>query len=210
MDLQKNIKKLAKLENIDMLKSLNSNVKIKIWHKIVGGFAIMLAIIIIVSTLAILNSKKVQSRVEKVRKASILYEEIQNIAINQQNFLIERDSKYVAEVQMANLSLMNDIDIVSKSHKDPVDLDALAKVKSDVEKFTEKLQVLSRAQQNGALTDEMVKQASKELKGELDTIHESIDGYMKTQEKKLESLYKFNRIVGYVSVLAGLVVGIMV
>ncbi len=36
MDLQKNIKKLAKLENIDMLKSLNSNVKIKIWHKIVG------------------------------------------------------------------------------------------------------------------------------------------------------------------------------
>ena len=73
MDLQKNIKKLAKLENIDMLKSLNSNVKIKIWHKIVGGFAIMLAIIIIVSTLAILNSKKVQSRVEKVRKASILY-----------------------------------------------------------------------------------------------------------------------------------------
>ena len=32
MDLQKNIKKLAKLENIDMLKSLNSNVKIKIWH----------------------------------------------------------------------------------------------------------------------------------------------------------------------------------
>ena len=94
MDLQKNIKKLAKLENIDMLKSLNSNVKIKIWHKIVGGFAIMLAIIIIVSTLAILNSKKVQSRVEKVRKASILYEEIQNIAINQQNFLIERDSKY--------------------------------------------------------------------------------------------------------------------
>ena len=161
MDLQKNIKKLAKLENIDMLKSLNSNVKIKIWHKIVGGFAIMLAIIIIVSTLAILNSKKVQSRVEKVRKASILYEEIQNIAINQQNFLIERDSKYVAEVQMANLSLMNDIDIVSKSHKDPVDLDALAKVKSDVEKFTEKLQVLSRAQQNGALTDEMVKQASK-------------------------------------------------
>ena len=210
MDLQKNIKKLAKLENIDMLKSLNSNVKIKIWHKIVGGFAIMLAIIIIVSTLAILNSKKVQSRVEKVRKASILYEEIQNIAINQQNFLIERDSKYVAEVQMANLSLMNDIDIVSKSHKDPVDLDALAKVKSDVEKFTEKLQVLSRAQQNGALTDEMVKQASKELKGELDTIHESIDGYMKTQEKKLESLYKFNRIVGYVSLLAGLVVGILV
>ena len=170
----------------------------------------MLAIIIIVSTLAILNSKKVQSRVEKVRKASILYEEIQNIAINQQNFLIERDSKYVAEVQMANLSLMNDIDIVSKSHKDPVDLDALAKVKSDVEKFTEKLQVLSRAQQNGALTDEMVKQASKELKGELDTIHESIDGYMKTQEKKLESLYKFNRIVGYVSLLAGLVVGILV
>ena len=210
MDLQKNIKKLAKLENIDMLKSLNSNVKIKIWHKIVGGFAIMLAIIIIVSTLAILNSKKVQSRVEKVRKASILYEENQNIAINQQNFLIERDSKYVAEVQMANLSLMNDIDIVSKSHKDPVDLDALAKVKSDVEKFTEKLQVLSRAQQNGALTDEMVKQASKELKGELDTIHESIDGYMKTQEKKLESLYKFNRIVGYVSLLAGLVVGILV
>ena len=210
MDLQKNIKKLAKLENIDMLKSLNSNVKIKIWHKIVGGFAIMLAIIIIVSTLAILNSKKVQSRVEKVRKASILYEEIQNIAINQQNFLIERDSKYVAEVQMANLSLMNDIDIVSKSHKDPVDLDALAKVKSDVEKFTEKLQVLSRAQQNGALTDEMVKQASKELKGELDTIHESIDGYMKTQEKKLESLYKFNRIVGYVSLLAGLVAGILV
>ena len=210
MDLQKNIKKLAKLENIDMLKSLNSNVKIKIWHKIVGGFAIMLAIIIIVSTLAILNSKKVQSRVEKVRKSSILYEEIQNIAINQQNFLIERDSKYVAEVQMANLSLMNDIDIVSKSHKDPVDLDALAKVKSDVEKFTEKLQVLSRAQQNGALTDEMVKQASKELKGELDTIHESIDGYMKTQEKKLESLYKFNRIVGYVSLLAGLVVGILV
>ena len=210
MDLQKNIKKLAKLENIDMLKSLNSNVKIKIWHKIVGGFAIMLAIIIIVSTLAILKSKKVQSRVEKVRKASILYEEIQNIAINQQNFLIERDSKYVAEVQMANLSLMNDIDIVSKSHKDPVDLDALAKVKSDVEKFTEKLQVLSRAQQNGALTDEMVKQASKELKGELDTIHESIDGYMKTQEKKLESLYKFNRIVGYVSLLAGLVVGILV
>ena len=210
MDLQKNIKKLAKLENIDMLKSLNSNVKIKIWHKIVEGFAIMLAIIIIVSTLAILNSKKVQSRVEKVRKASILYEEIQNIAINQQNFLIERDSKYVAEVQMANLSLMNDIDIVSKSHKDPVDLDALAKVKSDVEKFTEKLQVLSRAQQNGALTDEMVKQASKELKGELDTIHESIDGYMKTQEKKLESLYKFNRIVGYVSLLAGLVVGILV
>ena len=210
MDLQKNIKKLAKLENIDMLKSLNSNVKIKIWHKIVGGFAIMLAIIIIVSTLAILNSKKVQPRVEKVRKASILYEEIQNIAINQQNFLIERDSKYVAEVQMANLSLMNDIDIVSKSHKDPVDLDALAKVKSDVEKFTEKLQVLSRAQQNRALTDEMVKQASKELKGELDTIHESIDGYMKTQEKKLESLYKFNRIVGYVSLLAGLVVGILV
>ena len=210
MDLQKNIKKLAKLENIDMLKSLNSNVKIKIWHKIVGGFAIMLAIIIIVSTLAILNSKKVQSRVEKVRKASILYEEIQNIAINQQNFLIERDSKYVAEVQMANLSLMNDIDIVSKSHKDPVDLDALAKVKSDVEKFTEKLQVLSRAQQNGALTDEMVKQASKELKGELDTIHESIDGYMKTQEKKLESLYKFNKIVGYVSLLAGLLVGILV
>ena len=210
MDLQKNIKKLAKLENIDMLKSLNSNVKIKIWHKIVGGFAIMLAIIIIVSTLAILNSKKVQSRVEKVRKASILYEEIQNIAINQQNFLIERDSKYVAEVQMANLSLMNDIDIVSKSHKDPVDLDALAKVKSDVEKFTEKLQVLSRTQQNGALTDKMVKQASKELKGELDTIHESIDGYMKTQEKKLESLYKFNRIVGYVSLLAGLVVGILV
>ena len=104
MDLQKNIKKLAKLENIDMLKSLNSNVKIKIWHKIVGGFAIMLSIIIIVSTLAILNSKKVQSRVEKVRKASILYEEIQNIAINQQNFLIERDSKYVAEVQMANLA----------------------------------------------------------------------------------------------------------
>ena len=210
MDLQKNIKKLAKLENIDMLKSLNSNVKIKIWHKIVGGFAIMLAIIIIVSTLAILNSKKVQSRVEKVRKASILYEEIQNIAINQQNFLIERDSKYVAEVQMANLSLMNDIDIVSKSHKDPVDLDALAKVKSDVEKFTEKLQVLSRAQQNGALTDEMVKQASKELKGELDTIHESIDGYMKTQEKKLESLYKINRIVGYVSLLAGLLVGMLV
>ena len=210
MDLQKNIKKLAKLENIDMLKSLNSNVKIKIWHKIVGGFAIMLAIIIIVSTLAILKSKKVQSRVKKVRKASILYEEIQNIAINQQNFLIERDSKYVAEVQMANLSLMNDIDIVSKSHKDPVDLDALAKVKSDVEKFTEKLQVLSSAQQNGALTDEMVKQASKELKGELDTIHESIDGYMKTQEKKLESLYKFNRIVGYVSLLAGLVVGILV
>ena len=210
MDLQKNIKKLAKLENIDMLKSLNSNVKIKIWHKIVGGFAIMLAIIIIVSTLAILNSKKVQSRVEKVRKASILYEEIQNIAINQQNFLLLIDSKYVEEVQMANLSLMNDIDIVSKSHKDPVDLDALAKVKSDVEKFTEKLQVLSRAQQNGALTDEMVKQASKELKGELDTIHESIDGYMKTQEKKLESLYKFNRIVGYVSLLAGLVVGILV
>ncbi len=170
----------------------------------------MLAIIIIVSTLAILNSKKVQSRVEKVRKASILYEEIQNIAINQQNFLIERDSKYVAEVQMANLSLMNDIDIVSKSHKDPVDLDALAKVKSDVEKFTEKLQVLSRAQQNGALTDEMVKQASKELKGELDTIHESIDGYMKTQEKKLESLYKINRIVGYVSLLAGLLVGMLV
>lgn len=210
MDLQKNIKKLTKLENIELLKSLNSNVKIKIWHKIVGGFIVMLTIIIFVSVLAISNSNKVQSRVGKVRKASKLYEEIQNIAINQQNFLIERDSKYVAEVQMANLALMNDIDIVSKSHKDPVDLEALAKVKSEVEKFTEELQNLSRAQQNGTLTDEMVRQESKELRGKLDVIHESIDGYMKTQEKKLESLYKSNRIIGYVSLVLGVMAGIIV
>ncbi len=210
MDLQKNIKKLKKLENIELLKSLNSNVKIKIWHKIVGGFIVMLAIIVLVSVLAILNSNKVKTRVEKVRKASLLYEEIQNIAINQQNFLIERDSKYVAEVQMANLSLMNDIDIASKSHKDPVDLEALSKVKKDVEKFTEELQNLSRAQQNGTLTDEMVKRESKALRGKLDGIHESIDGYMKTQEKKLESDYRLNKIVGYISLAIGIIAGIIV
>ena len=114
MDLQKNLKNLTNLENLDILKNLNNKVKVKIWHKIVSGFALMLAVIVVLSVVSILNSKKIETRVGKVTKANEIYINIKNMIEQEEDYIIEKNPNAPAKIQMEALKVMSDIDLALK------------------------------------------------------------------------------------------------
>lgn len=206
MDLQKNLKNLTNLENVDFLKSLNKNVKVKIWHKIVSGFVLMLAIIVVISAVSITNARSIEKRAMKIERANMIYSEIRDLLDNEKEYMFNRDSNLLQLSQEDSAKTMELLDLALNESTDPKDIENLTFLKN---KISEVLDEFKGIVLKGDITEAEMKKFASEAKTDLNLIRENINVYIKGQQSKLNKEFNTSEIVGFSSLAVGLILGII-
>lgn len=199
--------KLKKM-NITIFETLKKiNLKGKITHKIILQSLLMIGIILCISFISISNSKKIEARVKTIQNANMIYNEMVELALEQQNFLIERDSKYIKNAQNRVITITNEVDKVLKTVNNNIDKEVLGVVKIEINKLINNLLIIGNLESSGSLSDIGLKLSNEKLRKNLSNVNEAIETYKTGQEKKLQADYVYNKVIAYISIVLGILVG---
>lgn len=179
----------------------------KIVNKIIIQSLFMIGIILCISFISISNSKKIDTRVKIIQKSNMIYNEMIELALEQQNFLIEKDSKYIKNAQNRVISITNKVNEVLETTDNNSDKEILGIVKIEINKLINNLLIIGDLESNGSLSETGLKLSNEKLKKNLSNVNEAIESYKSGQEKKLQMDYDYNKMIAYISIILGILVG---
>lgn len=179
----------------------------KIVNKIVFQSLFMIGIILCISFISISNSKKIDARFKIIQKSNMIYNEMIELALEQQNFLIEKDSKYIKNAQNKVISITNKVNEVLETTDNTSDKEILGIVKIEINKLINNLLTIGDLESNGSLSETGLKLSNEKLKKNLSNVNEAIESYKSGQEKKLQMDYAYNKMIAYISIILGILVG---
>ena len=167
----------------------------------------MIGIILCISFISISNSKKIESRVKTIQNASLIYNKMIELALEQQNFLIEKDFKYITNAQNEVIIMTAEVDKILKTADNSIDREVLGVVKIEISKLINNLLIIGDLESNGFLSEVGLKLSNEKLKKNLANVNEAIETYKNNQEKKLQTDYSYNKTTAYISIILGILVG---
>lgn len=137
----------------------------------------------------------------------MIYNQISNLAILQQNFLIEKDYKYIDEAKNLSPLIIKDIDTLIKNTKNSVNKNILSIVNTEIDKLINNLSEVGELQKNGNLSEIGFKSINYRLKNNLTSIDEAILKFKANQESVISRKYNTILIIIYSSVVLGIILG---
>lgn len=183
---------------------------IKIGHKIAIVFTLLTSIIILVSSISIHNSKKIEARVNRLQRANSIYNDIINLAINQLNFMIKKDSIFIEDFSKKSAEVTKNIDIFIENSKNLDDKETLNLLKIEFQKFCNDFATIVELRSSGLLTDAGIEQSNDELNMLLTNADTAITRIMNNQQEGLKRDYTINKILIYLSIFLGIFIGSIV
>lgn len=168
---------------------------------------IMITIILIISCIFLYGNNLIKKNFNETQEINLIYNQISNLAILQQNFLIEKDYKYIDEAKNLSPLIIKDIDTLIKNTKNSVNKNILSIVNTEIDKLINNLSEVGELQKNGNLSEIGFKSINYRLKNNLTSIDEAILKFKANQESVISRKYNTILIIIYSSVVLGIILG---
>ena len=187
------------------LKTFNK----KIWHRIVGGFSLIIIILILLAGVFLNNSKSISSRTKKIQAAEILNANIARLVENELRFIIDRNPSEYKMFEENYKNLSTEIINLKKILADPKDIERFDTINKNSAEFNKAFEELVSLENSKQLTADKLKEIRGKMIGHIKIIDKNFNEYAEGQNKKLEKENKFNTIVAYLSLIIGLIIAIL-
>lgn len=183
--------------------------KKKIWHRIVGGFSLIIIILILLAGIFLNNSKSINSRTKKIQAAEILNADIARLVENELRFIIDRNQSEYKMFEENYKNLSTEIINIKKILADPKDIERFDIINKNSAEFSKDFEELVSLENSKELTADKLKEIREKMVSHIKIIDKNFNEYAEGQNEKLEKENKFNTIVAYLSLVAGLVIAIL-